>query len=89
MEEEEQLLKLLGERIKQLRINAGYKSQEAFAYDANIPRAQYGRYETGSNITIISLDKIIKYHQLTLSQFFSEGFDTDNKKADIPQKKST
>ena len=75
MDEDKIFLNKLGERIKQLRIKAGYSSQENFAYDAEIPRAQYGRYEKGSNITLISLRKILKYHHLTLEQFFSEGFE--------------
>ena len=73
--EEEKLLRLMGKRIRDLRINAEYDSQEAFAYDAEIPRAQYGRYEVGTNITILSLYKILKYHKISLEEFFSEGFE--------------
>lgn len=73
--EEEKLLRLIGKRIRELRINAGFNSQEAFAYEANIPRAQYGRYEAGTNITILSLSKIIKFHKISLEEFFSQGFE--------------
>ncbi len=73
--EEEKLLRLIGKRIRELRIDKGYSSQESFAYDANIPRAQYGRYEAGTNITILSLNKIIKFHKITLEEFFSQGFE--------------
>ena len=73
--EEEKLLRLIGKRIRELRIDKGYSSQESFAYDANIPRAQYGRYEAGTNITILSLNKIIKFHKITLEDFFSQGFE--------------
>jgi len=38
----EQLQKLANQ-IKDLRIKKGYTSYEYFAYDHNIPRAQYGR----------------------------------------------
>ena len=65
----------MGKRIKELRVNAGFNSQEAFAYEAEIPRAQYGRYEAGSNITVLSLNKIIKYHKISLEEFFSKGFE--------------
>ena len=65
----------MGKRIKELRVNAGFNSQEAFAYEANIPRAQYGRYEAGSNITVLSLNKIIKHHKISLEEFFSKGFE--------------
>ncbi|HEY0030776.1 MAG TPA: helix-turn-helix transcriptional regulator [Bacteroidia bacterium] len=73
--EEEKLLRLMGKRIRDLRINAGFTSQESFAYEAGIPRAQYGRYEAGTNITILSLNKIIKFHKLSLEEFFKQGFD--------------
>lgn len=73
--EEEKLLRLMGKRIRELRVNAGFNSQEAFAYEANIPRAQYGRYEAGTNITILSLNKIIKFHKISLEEFFGHGFE--------------
>lgn len=73
--EEEILFKLIGERIKYLRKKAGYSSQETFAYDAEIPRALYGRYEKGTNLTIASLYRIITFHKISFNDFFSEGFD--------------
>ncbi len=72
--DEELLFKLLGERIKNLRKEAGYTSQETFAYDAEIPRALYGRYEKGSNLTITSLYKILKFHKIDFETFFKKGF---------------
>lgn len=72
------LYKLLGERIRALRIAKGYSSQETFAYDADIPRAQYGKYEKGSNLTIQSLYRILAFHQITFEEFFSDGFDKLN-----------
>jgi transcriptional regulator with XRE-family HTH domain len=72
--EEEKLLRSMGKRIRELRIAAKFSSQEAFAYEAGIPRAQYGRYEAGSNITILSLQKVLKFHKITLEEFFSKGF---------------
>ena len=69
-EEEEKFLRVFGERTRQLRKKAGYSSQDQFAYDAEIPRAQYARYEKGVNITLLSLRKILKFHNITLSEFF-------------------
>ncbi len=66
---------LIGRRLKELRKSKGYSSQETFAYDAEIPRALYGKYEKGSNLTIASLFRIIKFHGLTFEDFFSKGFD--------------
>ena len=73
-QEIELLYKLLGERIRKLRIEKEYTSQETFAYDADIPRAQYGKYEKGANLTILSLYKILKYHKITFEEFFGEDF---------------
>lgn len=49
--------------------------QETFAYDAEIPRALYGKYEQGSNITIKSLRRILKFHNITFKEFFKKGFE--------------
>jgi transcriptional regulator with XRE-family HTH domain len=68
-------LKKLGERIKQLRIKKGYTSYEYFAYEHNISRAQFGRYEKGQDLRISSLIKVVNALGITLSEFFSEGFD--------------
>lgn len=66
---------LLGKRLKELRKDAGYTSQETFAYDADIPRALYGKYEKGANITIDSLHRILKFHKITFKEFFKKGFE--------------
>ena len=68
-------LKKIGERIKQLRISRGYTSYEYFAYDNNISRAQFGRYEQGQDLRFSSLIKVIDAFGMTLPEFFSEGFD--------------
>jgi transcriptional regulator with XRE-family HTH domain len=68
-------LKKMGERIKQLRVKMGYTSYEYFAYDHNISRAQFGRYEKGQDLRLSSLIKVINAFGITLPEFFSEGFD--------------
>lgn len=70
-----ELYSLLGSRITELRKKAGYSSQETFAYDADIPRALYGRYEKGANLTIWSLNRILKYHKISFEDFFKKGFE--------------
>lgn len=65
----------LGKRITELRKKAGYSSQETFAYDANIPRALYGRYEKGTNLTLYSLHRILKHHNISFKAFFEIGFE--------------
>lgn len=70
---QEQLQKLAN-RIKELRIKKGYTSYETFAYDHNIPRAQYGRYEKGEDLKFSSLLKVVKALDISLKEFFDEGF---------------
>ncbi len=65
----------LGKRMKDLRIRKGYNSFEAFAYDNDLPRVLYGNYEKGEgNITYKNLLKVIKALNVSVSEFFSEGF---------------
>ena len=74
VQEPEIELKKLGNRIKSLRIAKGYTSYEYFAYEFEIPRAQYGRYEQGKDLRYSSLIKIIKAFDMTIEEFFGEGF---------------
>jgi len=61
----------IGERIKTLRINAGYKRYEVFAWENNLSRIQYWKMEKGTNCTLKSLHKILKIHNLTYQDFFN------------------
>jgi transcriptional regulator with XRE-family HTH domain len=72
---DEKLIEQLAERIKQLRKAKGYTSYEYFAYEHNISRTQFGRYEKGQNLRYTSLFKVAKAFGMSLSEFFSEGFD--------------
>jgi transcriptional regulator with XRE-family HTH domain len=71
---QEYLIKL-GKRIKELRIKKGYTNYEYFAFENGIGRAQYGKYETGGNIQFDTLIRIIKALDISIKDFFSEGFD--------------
>ena len=69
-------LNKLAQRIKELRLKKGYQSYENFAYDHGIARAQFGRYESGKDdLRYSSLVKVIKALDISLRDFFSEGFD--------------
>lgn len=70
----EAVLKKLGARIKEIRIKKGYSSYEYFAYEHNISRAQFGRYERGEDLRFSTLAKIIAAFEMTFEEFFSEGF---------------
>lgn len=66
---EKRLIKI-GEKLRQLRKEAGYKSYETFAFDNEINRVQYGRMEKGNNMTIASLLKVLDVHKIGLEEFF-------------------
>lgn len=68
-------LQKLGQRIKELRIAKGYSSYEYFAYEHNISRAQFGRYEQGQDLRMSSLIKVVAAFEMTLEEFFSKGFE--------------
>ena len=68
-------LQNLGNRLKELRKEKGYNNYEQFAFDNEIPRAQYGRYEKGQDLRFSSLLKVLEAMDISLKDFFSEGFD--------------
>jgi len=70
-----EMLEKLGNRIRSLREQKGYSNYEKFAYEHNFSRAQYGRYEQGQNLSFKTLLRLLKAFDMTLTQFFSEGFD--------------
>lgn len=60
-EEFNNLIVSIGERIKSLRMNAGYKSYEVFAWENNLSRIQYWKMEKGTNCTLKACTKSLKY----------------------------
>lgn len=68
-------LKKLGDRMKSIRIKKGHSNLEKFAFDNELPRALYGNYEKGKgNVTYKNLVKVIKALDISIKDFFSEGF---------------
>lgn len=68
--EEIELLKTVGEKIKQKRKQMKL-SQAVLSYDANIPRNQVGRIERGEiSTTIVTLLKISKALKIELKELF-------------------
>ena len=67
---ETKTLKQVGERLKHFRKKAGYTSYEYFAYENNISRPQYGKYEAGANIQLNTLIKILRAMGVSLEEFF-------------------
>jgi transcriptional regulator with XRE-family HTH domain len=65
----------MAKRLKGLRVKQGFTSYEAFANEHGLSRALYGRYEKGKDLRFSSLVKLVRAFDLTLEQFFSEGFE--------------
>lgn len=61
----------IGAKIKSLRVNAGYKSYEVFAWENDISRIQYWKMEQGTNCTLKSLYRVLKIHELSFQDFFN------------------
>jgi transcriptional regulator with XRE-family HTH domain len=74
-EQQAKVFKQIGARIKSLRIKKGYTSYEDFAYEHNISRSQFGKYERGADMRASSLVKVMAALGVTVAEFFSEGFD--------------
>ena len=77
IDEAGQQLSNLGARIKAMRKARGYSNYEQFAYKHEINRSQYGRYENGEDLRFSSLLKVLKALDISLAEFFGEGFEEE------------
>ena len=68
------IIEMLANRIKTLRKAKGYSSYEKFAIEHDISRMQYWRYEKGEDMRFSSLYRVIQALDMTVEEFFSEGF---------------
>ena len=64
----------IGSELKKLRVNAGYKSYEVFAWDNKISRIQYWKMEKGTNCTLKSLKRVLDIHNVRIDIFFNSLF---------------
>jgi transcriptional regulator with XRE-family HTH domain len=61
----------VGERLKKYRKENGYTSYEQFAFDKEIGRAQYGKYEKGTeDMRLSSLHKVLESLDVSWGEFF-------------------
>ena len=69
-------LKKIGRKLTRLRKASGYKNSDDFAYDNEINRSQYGKYEAGvKDMRISSLLKTVNSLGITIEEFFKDGLD--------------
>lgn len=72
---EEQFILLLGKRIRALRKAKGFTNADFFAYENDIDRSQYGKYERGMDMTFSSILRLADAFNISLKDFFEEGFE--------------
>ena len=71
-EDFERLIKSIADKLKQMRIDAGFSSYENFAWKYEIGRMQYWKMEKGTNFTMKSLIKVLNAHNMSLKSFFQD-----------------
>lgn len=69
--QEQDEMRNLGTRLKELRLKRGYTSMEKFALDHELPRVLLSNWESGKgNITYRNLIKVTKALEISLKEFF-------------------
>jgi transcriptional regulator with XRE-family HTH domain len=68
-------MRQLGTRIREIRKRKGYTNYETFANEHDIHRVQWGRYEQGKDLYFSTVIKIIRILDVSIAEFFSEGFE--------------
>lgn len=69
------ILEKFGKRLKELRKSAGYTSQLTFAYEQGFNPPQVNKWERGEDIKLSSIVRLCEALNITVPEFFSEGFD--------------
>lgn len=74
--EKDKFLIQVGGRLKEIRKSNGYSNHEAFADYIDMTRSQYWEYENGKkNITVATLKRILDKLNVSMEDFFSDGFE--------------
>ena len=63
-------LKAIALRLKELRKAKGYSNYEHIAFDLEMSRSAYWRLETGANFELKTLIKICRLLEISLVDFF-------------------
>lgn len=62
----------ISNKLKEIRLSKGYTSYETFAFVNELNRVQYWRIESGKNITLKTLIKVLDIHKMSLEDFFKD-----------------
>ena len=63
---------LIGDKLRELRIEKGFTSHEDFALEYNLSRRNYWEIEKGKNIEMKTLINLLTIHNITLHDFFKD-----------------
>ena len=74
LDEQQRVIQKIGKRLKELRLERGHSSYEIFAFENEIDRSQYGKYERGADLRISTLVKLLLALDISIEDFFSKGF---------------
>lgn len=74
LKKQQETYKKIGTRLRAFRKSKGYSTFEKFANDHGIERSYYGKHEQGRDMRISSLVKILDLMDVSLEEFFGEGF---------------
>lgn len=66
----EEIIQKLGATLKAARKQKGFTSFEHFAYQMDISRSLYAKYEAGSDLRVSTLFRIIEGMGMRVSDFF-------------------
>lgn len=75
---EDRQLEQIGKALKQLRIDNGHTNYEFLAHDMGMARSQYGPYESGKNMNLHTLFKILNFHKISLVDFCNKYLSDEN-----------
>lgn len=70
----EEIMKRVARRFIAIRQQQGYTSQEIFAYEKDINRVQYSRYERGKDFRFTTFLEVLDALGVTVEEFFNEEF---------------
>ncbi len=75
LSEKEKYLLKVGEKLEKIRKENKYSNHEVFADELSMGRSQYRKYELGkTNLNIYTLKRILDKLNVSLEEFFSDGF---------------
>lgn len=76
-------LKKVGDRLRELRKAKGYSNYEQFCFQHGFARSSYSRFERGEDLRFSSLLKVLLALEVSVEEFFAQGFGEEMRKEDI------